>query len=446
MGNKHKATSNYSFHLFVDKIKMSKNIFFVPFFFVLIATFAVNNYLFAQDFDSPKNLNTENTNSLAPTSTIVKGKLFAYQLKKIETQKSKTVTQKEKLVANLTVRNLRTQEQQKRVFSPDTITGSYFMFLLPDERYEISIQVEGFRPYVIVIFIPPQTFIYELNRDIIFEPIMLLEQQIGQHNFFETRSQNLTNYYDSAALHNYDKDRFEVLRELIDYTMAKGNVDAFDSLERITVNEISPKTSVQYVSSQLEPTDNFKPIFDKIKESFSHGSWEYIDEFYARQSTGNTYYTEAKSISTSEKENQKTIVTHFVVFDGKSAKRLTREQKGKLKQVATFLNNDPRLAIEIFGRTYSEDKEAQDDSESRLKMSAKRTKQVYKYLKRRVDDKSKFHYIVYGMSEKLDDAVLEQTIKDQNQKKNENNTDKEELILTQIPPKAPRVELVISLE
>ena len=189
---------------------MSKNIFFVPFFFVLIATFAVNNYLFAQDFDSPKNLNTENTNSLAPTSTIVKGKLFAYQLKKIETQKSKTVTQKEKLVANLTVRNLRTQEQQKRVFSPDTITGSYFMFLLPDERYEISIQVEGFRPYVIVIFIPPQTFIYELNRDIIFEPIMLLEQQIGQHNFFETRSQNLTNYYDSAALHNYDKDRFEV--------------------------------------------------------------------------------------------------------------------------------------------------------------------------------------------------------------------------------------------
>ena len=411
---------------------MSKNIFFVPFFFVLIATFAVNNYLFAQDFDSPKNLNTENTNSLAPTSTIVKGKLFAYQLKKIETQKSKTVTQKEKLVANLTVRNLRTQEQQKRVFSPDTITGSYFMFLLPDERYEISIQVEGFRPYVIVIFIPPQTFIYELNRDIIFEPIMLLEQQIGQHNFFETRSQNLTNYYDSAALHNYDKDRFEVLRELIDYTMAKGNVDAFDSLERITVNEISPKTSVQYVSSQLEPTDNFKPIFDKIKESFSHGSWEYIDEFYARQSTGNTYYTEAKSISTSEKENQKTIVTHFVVFDGKSAKRLTREQKGKLKQVATFLNNDPRLAIEIFGRTYSEDKEAQDDSESRLKMSAKRTKQVYKYLKRRVDDKSKFHYIVYGMSEKLDDAVLEQTIKDQNQKKNENNTDKEELILTQI--------------
>lgn len=420
---------------------------FVLFFCVLLTIFATNNS-FAQDFDSPKNLQSDNTNSLAPTSTIIKGKLFAYHHRKIEDKKGKSTTQKEKLAVNLTVRNLRTQEKQLRVFSPDTVSGNYFMFLLPDERYEISVQVEGFRPYVIVVFIPPQTFIYELNRDIIFEPIMLLDEQIGQHNFFETRSQNLTNYYDSAALHNYDKDRFEVLRELIDYTMAKGNIDAFDSLERITVTEISPKTSIQYVSSKLEATDNFKPIFDKIKESFSHGSWEYIDEFYAKQSTGNTYYSEAKSISTSEKENQKTIVTHFVVFDGKNAKRLTKEQKGKLKQVATFLNNDPRLAIEIFGRTYSENKEEQDNAENRLKMSAKRTKQVYNYLKKRVDDKSKFHYIVYGMSEKLDDAVLEQTIEDQNkiQKANQNSENKEELILTQLPPKAPRVELVISLD
>lgn len=235
---------------------------------------------------------------------------------------------------------------------------------------------------------------------------------------------------------------FEILRELIDYTMVKGNTDAFDSLERITVNEIRPQTPVQYVSSKTDMSEEFKPIFAKIKESFSHGSWEYIDEFYARQSTGNTYYSTAKSISTTEKENQKTIVTHFVLFDGKNAKRLTREQKGKLKQVATFLNNDPRLAIEIFGRTYSEDNTKQDNSENSLKMSAKRTKQVFKYLKRRVNDKSKFHYIVYGMSEKLDDAILNETIQEEKQ----NNTDNEELILTQLPPKTPRVELVISLD
>jgi outer membrane protein OmpA-like peptidoglycan-associated protein len=414
---------------------MSKNKHFVLFLFVVILIFRTE-LAFAQDFDSPVSRN----NSLAPTSTIIKGKLFAYHYK--QTENKKTTPQKEKLEANLTVKNLRTHEQQTRVFSPDTVTGSYFMFLLPDERYEISIQVEGFRPYVIVVFIPPQTFIYELNRDIIFEPITLLGEQIGQHNFFEARSQNLTNYYDSTAFHNYDRDRFEVLKELIDYTMAKGNIDAFDSLERITVNETSPKIPIQYISSQLEPTNNFIPIFDKIKESFSHGSWEYIDEFYARQSTGNTYYSKAKSISTPEKEDQKTIVTHFVLFDGKNAKRLTREQKGKLKEVAHFLNNDPRLAIEIFGRTYSEDNENQGNLKNSLHRSAKRTKQVFNYLKRRVDDKSKFHYIVYGMSEKLDDAIIEETIQEEKQ----NNTDKEELILTQIPPKAPRVELVISLE
>lgn len=415
---------------------MSKNKNFVLFLFVVISIFGTE-ISFAQDFDSPADV--ENTKLLAPTSTIIKGKLFAYHHKKTDDKKD---IQKEKLAVNLTVKNLRTQEKQIRVFSPDTVSGSYFMFLLPDERYEISVLVEGFRPYIIIVFIPPQTFIYELNRDIVFEPIMLLGEQIGQHNFFQARSQNLTNYYDSAALHNYDKDKFEILRELIDYTMAKGNIDAFDSLERITVNEISPKTSVQYISSQVEPINNFAPIFDKIKESFSHGSWEYIDEFYAKQSTGNTYYSEAKSISTSQNENQKTIVTHFVVFDGKNAKRLTKEQKGKLKEVATFLNNDPRLAIEIFGRTDSEDNENQNSPENRLHMSAKRTKQVFKYLKRRVDDKSKFHYIVYGMSKKLDDAILEETMQEEKQ----NNTNKEELILTQIPPKAPRVELVISLE
>ena len=438
MINKNNSISNYLFVVLTKSIKTNRNKKNVLFFAVFLSFFILNS-LSAQDFDSSQNSQLENTNSLAPTSTIIKGKLFAY--KKIN--KSKTNSQKQKIAVNLIVRNLRTQEKQLRVFSPDTINGNYFMFLLPDERYEISVQVDGFRPYVIVLFVPPQTFIYELNRDIIFEPITLLEQQIGQHNFFETRSQNLTNYYDSAVLHNYDKDKFEVLKELVDYTMAKGNSNAFDSLERITVNEISPKTSVQYVSSQLEQTNNFKPIFAKIQQSFAHGSWEYIDEFYARQSTGNTYYSKAKSISTTEKENQKTIVTHFVVFDGKNAKRLTKEQKKKLKQIANFLNNDPRLAIEIFGRTYSDNSENQ---ESHLKMSAKRTKQVYKYLKRRVDDKSKFHYIVYGMSQKLDDAVLQETIEDENQKKKEDNKNEEELILTKLPPKSPRVELVISLD
>lgn len=439
MTNNHPLNSN---QLLNFKLKVRKNKIFVLFLLVVISIFGKNNS-FAQDFDSDIHSNLQTTNSLAPTSAIIKGKLFAYHYTKIEDKKGKIITKKDKLEVNLTVTNLRTQEKQTRVFSPDTTNGSYFMFLLPDERYEISVQVANFRPYVIVLFVPAQTFIYELNRDIIFEPITLLDNQIGQHNFFETRSQNLTNYYDSAAFHNYDKDRFEVLRELIDYTVAKGNIDAFDSLERITVNEIKPQTPVEYVSSKTDMSEEFKPIFAKIQESFSHGSWEYIDEFYAKQSTGNTYYSTAKSISTAEKENQKTIITHFVVFDGKNAKRLTKEQKRKLKEIAKFLNNDPRLGIEIFGRTYSstnQDKEKQDNSENSLHKSSKRTKQVFNYLKKRVDDKSKFYYIVYGMSEKLDDAVLEETIKQENQ----NN--KEELILTQLPPKAPRVELVISLD
>ena len=394
------------------------------------------NKMHAQDFEYL------NTSDLAPTSAIIKGKLFAYHYKNVTDKKGNILVKKEKLIVNLTVRNLRTQKQQERVFSPDTTSGKYFMFLLPDERYEITVEVQGFRPYIIVVFIPPQTFIYELNRDIIFEPIMLLEEQIGQHNSFKTRSQNLTYYYDSAAFHNYDKDKFEILRELIDYTMAKGNINALDSLERIIVDEVAPKAPAHYVSTQLQPTDNFKPIFDKIKESFSHGSWEYIDEFYAKKSTGNTYYSEAKSISTAEKENQKTIVTHFVLFDGNNAKRLTREQKGKLEQIATFLNNDPRLVIEIFGRTYS--KKEEENPTKLLRESAKRTQQVFKYLKKRVEDKNKFYYIVYGMSKKLDDAVLEKTIHQQSDE--EKNSEDEKLLLTQTPPKAPRVELVISLD
>ncbi|WP_338763132.1 hypothetical protein WAF17_19010 [Bernardetia sp. ABR2-2B] len=406
----------------------------------MMLVFFIKNNSFAQDFESPLAINT---NTLAPTSTIVKGKLFAYHYKD---------TEKEKLEVNLRVKNVRTQEKQLRVFSPDTVTGNYFMFLLPDERYEISIQVKGFRPYVIVVFIPPQTFIYQLNREIVFEPILLLDKHIGQHNFFETHSQKLLNYYDSAAFHNYDTDRFEVLKELVDYTMNKGSIEALDSLEKITVNESKPVIPTEYVSSKLNPTDKFKPIFDKIEESFSHGSWEYIDKLYAKQSTGNTYYAQANSISTAQKENQKTIVTHFVLFDGKNAKKLTREQKTKLKQVASFLNNDPSLIIEIFGRTYSRAKKenlnaeysSDDEAQKRLRMSAKRTKQVFKYLKRRVDDKSKFHYIVYGMSEKLDDAVLKESIK-VNESDN-NNENRENLILTQLPPKSPRVELVISVE
>ncbi|WP_338815590.1 hypothetical protein V9L05_23785 (plasmid) [Bernardetia sp. Wsw4-3y2] len=443
MRKQKKQHTTNSFYLSNSKDKTL--IVFLSILLISIITIGVNNS-FAQDFDSPTT--TLNTHLLAPTSTIVKGKLFAYHYKNPQ---AKNNTKKEKLEINLTVKNLRTQEEQLRVFSPDTLTGNYFIFLLPDERYEISVQVKDFRPYVIVIFIPPQTFIYELNREIVFEPILLLDTQIGQHNFFETRSQQLLSYYDSAAFHNYDRDRFEVLKELVDYTINKGSIEALDSLEKITVEEVEPIIPTQYVSSQLNPMDKFKPIFDKIEESFSHGSWEYIDKLYAKQSTGNTYYSQASSISTIEKENKKTIITHFVLFDGKNAKKLTREQKNKLKEIALFLNNDANLIIEIFGRTYSDNKESKkensldNDAQKRLYMSAKRTKQVFKYLKRRVDDKSKFHYIVYGMSEKLDDAVLKESLPiNENQK--ENNQEKENLILTQLPPKSPRVELVISVQ
>ena len=74
--------------------------------FILLFVYSIGS-IKAQGFDdlSASNIKTSNV-SLAPTSAIVKGRLFAYHYRKLDKQKETT---KEKLVINLSVRNLRTQ-------------------------------------------------------------------------------------------------------------------------------------------------------------------------------------------------------------------------------------------------------------------------------------------------------------------------------------------------
>lgn len=137
----------------------------------------------------------------------------------------------------------------------------------PGKDYDMIVKAEGYKPYVINIYIPNQTYFYENFQEIILSPIRVnsLGETIGEEiKVTNTFYDIYKNYNDSVALvdstqiKDYDK-LLNLVEKLIQTTDTLGLNEVSDYTEDIEENSSEP--------SDIEANTDYDKLFSLVEEA-----------------------------------------------------------------------------------------------------------------------------------------------------------------------------------
>ena len=139
--------------------------------------------------------------------------------------------------ATIRIIDKETNAKLKYIYNPNPETGKYLMIFPPNKNYSMIITAEGYLPYQVDIFVPDQTYFYELFQEIILSPIKLdnegniIGQEISVKNTFYDIYNTL--HQDSIQIDTiYKKDYTELLNLINKLIQTTDTI----SLERIDTN------------------------------------------------------------------------------------------------------------------------------------------------------------------------------------------------------------------
>jgi outer membrane protein OmpA-like peptidoglycan-associated protein/YHS domain-containing protein len=153
--------------------------------------------------------------------------------------------------ARIRVIDKETQQIIKYVYNPNPKTGKYLMIFPPNKNYEMLIEAEGYLPQLVNIFVPNQTYFYELYQEIFLKQIKINEKDtaIGQ----QIRISNI--FYD---IYN------TAITDSILYAEEQKRKEHNDKLLKLIENIIVETDSLNLSGIQISNADEEKISKDKI--------------------------------------------------------------------------------------------------------------------------------------------------------------------------------------
>ncbi len=188
--------------------------------------------------------------------TLVKGKVLAGDPPK-------------PIEAQIQVIDKATHTLLKYVYNPNPKTGNYLLIFPPGKDYDMVVRAEGYKPYIINIYLPNQAYFYENFQEIILSPIRVnsLGATIGEeikvtNTFYDIYSQQkdstISTSVDSATDKKYDQ-LLQLIEKLIITTDTLGLSKAAYVTEEIEATGNDPQ--------MLEPEKDYDYLFGLIEEA-----------------------------------------------------------------------------------------------------------------------------------------------------------------------------------
>ncbi|MDJ1506601.1 OmpA family protein [Xanthocytophaga agilis] len=285
-----------------------------------------------------------------------------------------------------------TNEVIKGVYNPNAKTGDYLIIFPPNRQYDMIIEAEGFKPYLVNIHVPNQDYFYELYQEIVLLPVMKDGKVVGQ----------------GIAVKNAFED--------VDKGKAKSNNDnVYALMGKILTAEDSLALGALLESVYSDPTD----VSSVTKnETAAEAKYMYNDASGKMQATkvGNeTVYTmaaldtkAAQAAANAKKEviTQSTVLkpnqVYIVYFDTDKAD-LKADAKPELDKVYEFLKKNPTYGVKIAGHT-----DNSGTPDRNLAISDSRAKAVVGYLVGKGIVAKRANAKGYGQTEPLNDNANEE--------------------------------------
>jgi outer membrane protein OmpA-like peptidoglycan-associated protein len=291
-----------------------------------------------------------------------------------------------------------TNEIIKDVYNPNIKTGDYLVIFPPNRNYDMIIEAEGFKPYLVNIFVPNQDYFYELYQEIILKPITKDGKIVGQG--IEVKNA----FHDVEKEGNAKANNAETYA-LMGKVLSTTDSDALNALLESVYSD--PATDVASATSgQQSSGGNFLYADASGKlVPFVVGS----DTLYTMaavntaQKTNTTAATAAAKKETITKSTVLKLNQIYIVYFDTDQATLKADAVPELDKVYDFLKKNPSYGIKIAGYTDSD-----GTKERNQVISDNRAKEVVKYLAAKGITSNRTLAKGYGQSDPLNSNSTEE--------------------------------------
>jgi outer membrane protein OmpA-like peptidoglycan-associated protein len=328
--------------------------------------------------------------------------------------------------ADIKVFDKETGERVKYVYNPDPETGKYLMIFPPAKNYDVFIGSKDFLPQLINIYIPYQTYFYELYQEILLQPVKLENGVVGEvvtvnntfydlyktieadsilledmpkqpqyyehllelvENIIQTTDSMRINYRKQDEVSQKDSQNIDVLLNLIE--------EAIETSDPVTLNILdanaSQKDKIKQTHFYVDGNKNKSLVpyiiggdtlycAPAIKTPSSQTEYEKLQEKMAKSDN----FSENR-FRTSQAKDRK-YIHRFVVNYQVNQDEIPDSKIPEINDICRLLIDNPSLGAEIYGYT-----DAQGAEKYNLSLSRQRAQKVLRFF---IDHKVEYQRLI----------------------------------------------------
>lgn len=316
--------------------------------------------------------------------------------------------------ADIKVYDKETGKKIQYVYSPNNKNGEYLMIFPPAKNYDIVVSSKNFMTQIINVYIPYQTYFYELFQEIILQPISIKNKVVGEkitvnntfYDLYKTQeadslfSQDIPKnpryyshllnlveqiiktsdtvkikYIKKSDIEHAKKIRTEKLLNLIDEAIETNDPVTLSILDANTKKKKKINSSYFYqkgnknipLDTTIIGTDTlFTAPAIETKEQNNLAENKMIYD----SNKDNEFYRIKKSL-----KNQRSYIHKFIIYYKKNSYDIDNKYIEELEEICKLLLNNNSIGAEIYGFADWQGKEQYN-----VNLSQKRAKTIMKYM------------------------------------------------------------------
>ncbi|MBU0764353.1 MAG: hypothetical protein KJ607_05925, partial [Bacteroidetes bacterium] len=166
--------------------------------------------------------------------------------------------------ARIKVIDNETGKKVNYIYSPNPLTGTYLMIFPPAKNYDMIVEAQGFLPQLINIYVPDQTYYYELYQEIQLLPLCIFNEQIGE------KLKVSNTFYDIHQAERNTKctgKEYNDLEKLIESIITTSDRIGMERLEQITVLKSEENNEVTFYEDTYALYENLMQTIEDVIEN-----------------------------------------------------------------------------------------------------------------------------------------------------------------------------------
>jgi len=311
------------------------------------------------------------------------------------------------------------------VYNSNSKTGKYLMIFPPGKNYDMIIEADNFLPHLLNIYIPNQTYFYELFQEIHLSAISIdaigktIGEKIFVNNIFYDIYDLDINKGDSASFKDYS-ELLEIINEIIEKTDSVGfdNLKAYSEKDKEMLND----------SNKIKKYDELLNLIDNAIENTDTTTLNILNETAVYEDkSSQSYFYNANSDSTNlkmlvvgqdtiwvlsplntvktdevaediETKGQRFCIVQFNILFELADTTVQNKYYKQIDDIVSLIINNPKFDVELHGFA-----DTQGNSEYNLNLSENRAISVMKYLLNKNVSKSRILTKAFGESRSLNE-------------------------------------------